>query len=214
MIGDPAASELLDGAAIRELVQAWLIYRDKQEWDKFLALHHEDSVMITTWGGRVSAREFAEAASRGYARGDRMLHTAGSIAVEVVGNRAIAEHKAVIMQRGLVEGVLCDVHCLCRPYDFFEKRNGRWGFVLRQPIYERDSIWPVDPSERVMLDPEKLARYPDGYARLGYLQAGLGYDVDPNLPTFEGPLTEALYAQGAAWLAGGELRWPPDLAHG
>ena len=210
MIGDPTASELLDGIAIRDLVQGWLIYRDKQEWDKFMTLHFEDSVMITTWGGRVGAKEFAEAASRGYAQGDRMLHTAGAIAVEVSGTRAIAQHKAMIMQRGLVEGVLCDVHCLCRPYDFFEKRGGRWGFVLRQPIYERDSIAPVDPNDTVTLKPEKLALYPEGYARLGYLQAGLGHPINPNLPTLTGPLTDALYEQGATWLAGGELHWPPE----
>jgi hypothetical protein len=42
-----------------------------------------------------------------------------------------------IMQRGPVDGVLCDVACTGRFYDFLEKRDGRWGMVLRQPIYEK-----------------------------------------------------------------------------
>ena len=42
------------------------------------------------------------------------------------------------MQRGEVEGVLCDVACTGRFYDFLEQRQGRWGIVFRQPIYEKD----------------------------------------------------------------------------
>ena len=54
----------------------------------------------------------------------------------------------------------------CAPgrfYDFFERREGRWGLVLRQPIYEKDRLDPVDPSARVALDPALLARFPEGY---------------------------------------------------
>ena len=40
-----------------------------------------------------------------------------------------------INQRADVDDVRCDVVCTGRFYDFLEKRNGRWGLVLRQPIY-------------------------------------------------------------------------------
>ena len=53
--------------------------------------------------------------------------------------------KLRIQQRGPVEGVACDVVCIGVNYDFMERRDGRWGLVLRQPVYERDFIDPVDP---------------------------------------------------------------------
>jgi hypothetical protein len=110
-----------------------------------------------------------------------------------------------IMQRAEVEGVLCDVNCLGRFYDFFEKRDGRWGIVLRQPIYEKDRIDTVDPAAALVLDPELLGRFPEGYRYLAYLQVRVGYPVKPDMPGLRGPEAEGLerlYQRGAAWLAG------------
>jgi hypothetical protein len=199
--------ELLDRLAIRELVENWFIHRDNRDWEKFLTVWHDDGVMMTTWGGRTSPQGFADAAQAGYDRGDRMLHGCGPTNVELAGDRAIAQGKLRIMQRGPVEGVLCDVTCIGRVYDFYEKREGRWGLVLRQPIYERDFITPVDPAHTVTLDADRLAALPDGYARLGYLQAGLGYEIKPDMPTASGPELEALLEQGRTWLTGGALTW-------
>lgn len=206
----PGTSEPLDRLAIRELVDAWVVWRDARRWDKFLELWHEGGTMATTWGGRATPQEFADATDRGFERGDRILHSLGATAVELAGTRAVAQTKLRIMQRGPVHGVLCDVTCLGRAYDFFEVRDGRWGFVLRQPIYERDSLVPVDPAETVQLDPERLARFPEGYARLAYLQDGLGYKIVANMPLLEGPQVERLYAAGAAWLRGEPLSWSLD----
>ena len=106
------------------------------------------------------------------------------------------------MQRGEVDGVLCDVACTGRFYDFFEQRNGRWGIVLRQPIYEKDRLDPVDPAATLVLDQDLLARFPGGYRYLAYLQTRLGYAVKPDMPGLRGPEVERLYERGAAWLRG------------
>jgi hypothetical protein len=107
-----------------------------------------------------------------------------------------------IMQRDEVHGVLCDAACTGRFYDFFEKRQGRWAIVVRQPIYEKDRLDPVDPGASLPLDPGLLARYPEGYRHLAYLQVQAGYQVKPDLPGLAGPEVEGLYERGAAWLAG------------
>jgi hypothetical protein len=39
----------------------------------------------------------------------------------------------------VIDGILCDVVCTGRLYYFMEKRKGRWGIVLLQPIYEKGS---------------------------------------------------------------------------
>jgi hypothetical protein len=74
--------------------------------------------------------------------------------------------------------------------------------VLRQPIYEQDRLSPVDPATSLELDADLLARFPDGYRHLAYLQTQLGFDVKQDMPGLTGPEVEALYARGSAWLAG------------
>ena len=204
---DQRASEMLDRLAIREIVDDWTILRDARLWDRWLTLYHEGGGMVTTWGGRTTAQQFAEKAEAGYRRGDRMLHSNGGTSVELAGDRAISQSKMRIMQLGPIEGVPCEVTCIGRNYDFFERRDGRWGLVLRQPIYERDMVFVADPATTTHLEREKLERFPEGYARLAYLQDELGYAIKADMPVLEGPQLEALYAQGREWLAGGELTW-------
>ena len=77
--------------------------------------------------------------------------------------------------------------------------------MLRQPIYEKDRIDPVDPAARLALDQAKLARFPAGYRHLAYIQTRIGYTVKLDMPQLTGPEVDALYARGAAWLASGSL---------
>jgi hypothetical protein len=107
-----------------------------------------------------------------------------------------------INQRAAVDGVVVDVVCTGRFYDFFEKRRERWAVVRRQPIYEKDRMDPVDPAARLALDTSLLAQFPEGYRYLGYLQAKNGYDVKKGLPGLRGDAVEKLYSEGQAWLAG------------
>lgn len=106
------------------------------------------------------------------------------------------------MQRGEVHGVPCDVACTGRFYDLFQVTNGAWRLVLRQPIYERDRLDPVDRAASVTLDPELLARFPEGYRHLAYLQVQAGFTVKDDMPGLSGPEVERVYERGAAWLAG------------
>src|SRR5208337_3070647 len=137
----------------------------------------------------------------GFAKGVRILHFLGGSTIEVRGNRATAITKMTISQRAKVHEVVCDVVCTGRFYDFFEKRGGRWGLVLRQPIYEKDRLDPVDPSARLDLDPVLLVQFPEGYRHLAYLQTRIGYKVKTDMPGLDGPTVEALYRRGESWLA-------------
>src|SRR3954462_4315326 len=107
--------------------------------------------MMATWF-QGTADQFIELSRQGYERGVRILHFLGGMSVDVAGTRAIAQTKMTISQRAAVEGVPCDVVCTGRFYDFLEKRAGRWGMVLRQPIYEKDRLDPGDPSVNPKLD--------------------------------------------------------------
>jgi hypothetical protein len=192
---------LEDRLAIRELVERWALWRDAGDWDRFRTCWHEGGRMMATWF-QGPFEEFIEVSRAGFDRGVRILHFLGGAAVEVAGDRAIVQTKMTISQRAAVEGVVCDVVCTGRFYDFVERREGRWGIVLRQPIYEKDRLDPVDPAARLELDADRLGRFPEGYRHLAYLQQGIGYEVKPDMPGLVGPEVEALYRRGEAWLRG------------
>ena len=188
-------------AEIRELVERWAIWRDAGDWQRFRTVWHDDGVMMATWfQGPVD--EFIEVSQAGWARGVRILHFLGGTVVDLAGSRAIAQTKMTISQRAPVHGIECDVVCTGRFYDFFERREGRWGLVHRQPIYERDRLDPVRPGDTLTLDDDLLAQFPAGYRHLAYAQSQIGYEVKRDMPELTGAAVEALYADGARWLAG------------
>ena len=193
--------EANDRSEIRDLIQNWAIWRDAGDWERFRTVWHDDGVMMATWF-QGPAAEFIRVTREGWAKGVSILHFLGGTSIDVAGDRAVAQTKMTISQRGPVQGVLCDVVCTGRFYDFLEKRDARWGLVLRQPIYEKDRIDPVDPAATLALDAAKLAQFPAGYRHLAYLQTLLGYEVKRDMPQLTGPEVERLYARGKAWLAG------------
>jgi SnoaL-like protein len=195
-------SDETDRRRIRELVENWAVWRDAGDWERFATVWHEDGYMMATWF-QGPAADFIRVSREGFERGESViLHFLGGCSIDLAGARAIAQTKMTISQRAAVDGTVCDVVCTGRFYDFLERRAERWGIVLRQPIYEKDRIDPVDPSARLELDPARLARFPAGYRHLAYLQTDIGFTVKPDMPGLKGPEVEALYRRGAAWLAG------------
>jgi hypothetical protein len=192
---------LLDRLAIQEVVNDWVLASDSGDWDKFATVWHDDGWMTATWF-QGPATEFAKARRAGFDRGVSIIHFLGGTTCEVAGTRAIAQTKMTINQRAEVDAVVVDAVCTGRFYDFFEKRADRWAIVRRQPIYEKDRLDPVEPGTKLPLDPALLARFPEGYRHLGYLQSKAGFNVKLGLPGLRGPEVANLYAEGAAWLNG------------
>lgn len=197
-------ADLLDRLAIRDLIENWALWRDAGDWDRFRSVWHDDGVMQATWF-QGSADEFIRHSKAGFENGVNILHFLGGQTIDLAGNRAISQTKMTISQRGALYGVMCDVVCTGRFYDFLEKRDGKWGVVLRQPIYEKDRIDPVDPSAKLELDQAMLASLPEGYRHLAYLQTRLGFTVKQTMPQLKGPEVQALYARGKSWLEGRPL---------
>jgi len=192
---------LVDKLQVREVVENWVVFRDSGDWERFATVWHPDGWMTATWF-QGPAADFIEVSRKGFEAGVNILHQLGGWSCELAGSRAVSQVKMTIHQRASVDGVLCDVVCWGRFYDFFEKREGRWAIVRRQPIYEKDRLDPVDPVARPLLDLGLLAGFPEGYRHLAYLQTKAGFTVKQGLPGLRGPAVEKLYAEGAAWLAG------------
>jgi hypothetical protein len=190
-----------DRQAIREVIENWVLWRDAGNWERFATVWHDDGWMTATWF-QGPASEFIRVSKAGFERGVNILHFLGGFTCDISGDRAISQVKMTINQRADVDGILVDVVCTGRFYDFVERRQGRWGIVRRQPIYEKDRMDPVDPAAKLALDPARLAMFPEGYRHLGYLQSKVGFTVKTGLPGLRGPAVDRLYAEGAAWLAG------------
>jgi hypothetical protein len=196
-----------DKLAIVETVSNWAVWRDAGDWERFRTVWHEDGWMTATWF-QGPAEKFIEVSKAGFDKGVSILHFLGGTSVDLNGERAIAQTKMTISQRASVDGVLVDVVCTGRFYDFFENRRSKWAIVRRQPIYEKDRMDPVDPAARLALDPVLLARFPEGYRHLAYLQTKIGFIIKLDLPQLKGPVIAALYVHGQAWLDGAPSAFP------
>jgi len=194
-------SALIERQRIREVVENWAVWRDAGDWERFRSVWHPDGRMMATWF-QGPAERFIEVSREGWSKGVSILHFLGGSSIDVAGDRAIAQTKMTISQRAVVDTVACDVVCTGRFYDFFEKRGDVWAIVLRQPIYEKDRIDPVDPGASLRLDAKLLGEFPEGYRHLAYVQTRIGFTVKRDMPTLQGPEVQRLYARGAAWLAG------------
>ena len=206
---DPQEQTERDVRTIRQLLENWVVWRDAGDWERFRSVWHDDGVMMATWFQGV-ADEFIRVSREGWDRGVSILHFLGGSAVDLQGQRAVAQTKMTISQRASVHAVLVDVVCTGRFYDFFEKRAGKWAIVRRQPIYEKDRMDVLDPSVSLKLDAALLASFPEGYRHLAYLQSRIGFKIKTDMPGLKGEVVQGLYARGAKWLAG-EAAWdaPP-----
>jgi hypothetical protein len=116
-----------DRLAIRELVENWALWRDSGDWERFATVWHPtDGWMTATWF-QGPAREFIAVSREGFERGVSILHFLGGHTSDVAGDRAIAQTKMTINQRGEVDGIRRG----CRP-----RSGGRsWASVCsRQQI--------------------------------------------------------------------------------
>ena len=201
---------LQDELLIRRMVERWAVWRDAGDWERFATLWHPEGRMMATWF-QGPFTEFMRVSREGWERGVRILHFLGGSAIDVVGDRAIAQTKMKISQRATVdaagggEPVLCDVVCTGRFYDFVTRHEGQWKLLHRQPIYEKDRIDPLVPGARLNIDAAALAALPEGYRHLAYIQTRIGYKVKLDMPTPKSAELEELYRRGQRWLAGAPL---------
>jgi hypothetical protein len=190
-----------DDAAIRNLLNNWVMWRDTGDWDRLAGAWHSEGRMIATWF-EGPADQFIRASRAASEAGIMSAHVLGGVSVTLAGNRAIGNTRMTLHLRTMVDGELCDISCLGRFYDFLEKRDERWGIVLRQPIYEKDRLDPVRPGARLTLDQALLDQFPPGYRHIAYAQTRAGIKVSRDLPGGGDPSLGQLYARGERWLNG------------
>jgi len=185
---------------IMQAVANWALWRDSGRWEKLASLYTPEAIQHTTWFVGPAAEFIARIRSR--PSDGRSQHFIGACAVELNGERAIAETRLVLLVRGTLQGTEVDVTCYGRSYDRFVRTAEGWRIARREMIYERDRLDPVAPDAQLKLDAGQLARHPAGYRHLAYLQAAGGASITPDLPTPGSAALTRLYAEGERWLKG------------
>ncbi|MDR1246939.1 MAG: nuclear transport factor 2 family protein [Clostridiales Family XIII bacterium] len=194
-----------DATQIRDLIERWVVYRDAFLWDKFRKVWHPEGVMIATWS-QSSYEDFIKNTEYGKKEhGLWYMHILGGSGIEVNGDRGVSMTKMIITQRIELDGVLCDMNNFARHFDFWEKRDGRWGLLRRETICDKDTLAPVYPDEaaKLKLDRSILEKYPQEYRYLAYCAVYNGYGVSGDVPRYSGgSALENLYRRGDDWLSG------------
>ena len=194
---------MMDKIEIRDKIERWYVYRDYFMWDEFRELWHDDGVMIATWSESTFEEFITNVDTARKGPGLWGMHVLGSSDINVIGNRAIAMSKLIITERIKIDGVLVDMNNYARHYDFWEKREDRWGLVRRETICDKDTMYPVYAKDipNFKLDQEILDRYPEEYQYLAYCIVYKGFQVSTDVPRFSGgPSLENLLNKGKKWL--------------
>ena len=102
-----------DRAGIAQAVANWALWRDTGRWEKLRGLYTDDAIQHTTWFVG-PAREFIDRIAARPLGGSQ--HFVGACAVELNGDRAIAETRLVLLVRSMLQGAEVDVTCYARSY--------------------------------------------------------------------------------------------------
>jgi hypothetical protein len=200
---DPDAVRMaaaLDRDEVKNVIALWALCRDTGRWDTLRSLYAPGATMQTTWCA-CSAGEFVDRSMAGFGKGAKAQHFIGTSTIELRGERAIAETRVVLLLRAPIEATEVDVTCHGRFYDFFAKSHSKWLIQKRIPIYEKDRVDPVDPSQTLHLDKNVLAQFAEGYRHLAYVQSLAGAVLTKGLVVPNSAEERDLYSEGAGWLA-------------
>jgi hypothetical protein len=175
-------------------------HRDRRRWDELAEDYIEDSRVKTTWF-EGTGREFA-AASRDMAqRGRESIHLITPTDIRIVGDRALCESHAQIINRSVVHDVEVDMTQYCRFFSRVVRTEGGWRLASFDGIYHKDTIVPVNPGESVPIDWEKLRGLRPSYRIWAYAIGLKGYDIGQDELGDDRPeQLDAFYAEAERWL--------------
>ncbi len=80
--------DTLDKLAIRDNIEAWVVWSDAGDWDRFRTCWHDDGYMFATWF-QAPCEDFVNARREGFEKGVIILHFLGGTTIEIIGNRAV-----------------------------------------------------------------------------------------------------------------------------
>ena len=195
--------ELADKLAIADLIQFERLYRDQRQWDRLRTMYHPDAVIRLGWfvgsaDEYIASSRLLDANKGGW----HIMHVTHPTLVQVQGERAIAETTTFIVRRANINGILVDITIYCLLYSRVERREGAWRLLTFDVVYEKDTMVPVNPADRLELNWEELEREPAAYRFSAYNLRKIGRNVrfDDLYSTDRPERVAELYRAAEDWL--------------
>lgn len=190
--------ESFDRFEIRRTIDEWGVFRDSGQWASLRALFCPGAMIRVAWyeGHFENFVELSRAGSgKGFAK-----HIICNSAIQVKGDRAIAETNAMLIGRGNVDGAACHGETHLRYLDCLARsRDGRWQIADRATIYDHDLVVPLSSVD----GPNVLAGAASWPVEYRYLAARLtarGLAIPGDLATKGSETENTARLRCAAWL--------------
>jgi len=144
-VGNGSAEDIVNKQNVRELIEFDRYCRDYSLFEQERSCWWDDGEVFATWfKGPID--EFIK--HSGAESKTPSNHKINNTLVWLNGDRAVAECLCMIAFRTELGGELVDLHSWCRLHFRAEKREGRWGLLYFEGIYEKDRIDPVFSDNR------------------------------------------------------------------
>ncbi len=192
--------QILDRAAIADLIQRERATRDAASWDEMALYYHPDSMVDVAWF-KGSGQEFVQATKKNWRTDAINFHEMGPAVVTINQGRAIAETACTLHGFYNFNGVDVTSTGFVRLLWRAQRLDDRWLIAGLRSVYIRDMLQPCNPSQRITLDEAELATYRPSYRYLTATLKYLGRDPKHDLPGFDRPETvAALRGAEKSWL--------------
>lgn len=155
-MGNCTPEEMLDKERIRELIEFERYCRDYGHWPEERSCWWEDGSVYATWfKGPID--EFLEKSARKDKKSG--YHRINNTVVWLNGNKAIAECLCVLVFRSDFGGEPVDIDVFSRLHFRVEKRDGKWGLLYFEGIYEKDRLNTVFDDGDFTIPREELQKF-------------------------------------------------------
>lgn len=184
--------QLIDKAAIRELIEFERYCRDNAQWEEMHTCFAEQSTVTVSWY-QGDGHGFVDASSK---MKTKAPHKINNTLVWLNGSRAVAVTMASIQTRSIIGGKEYDLTSYVRLLYTAQKEPEGWKLVSMDCIYEKDSLVPAAPAEY----PANSGFRPS-YGNLAAVLAAEGHAINSELPGDDRPeQVTQIMKKAATWI--------------
>lgn len=174
--------------------------RDRGWWNQMRAAFLPESTVRLSWFTGTGP-EFVAQSQDMSGRGDLSVHRLAPPAIRVHDDRAHAEASASVELRIDFDGTPAHLISFTRLNYRLLKRDGDWGVLSLDAVYERDTLTPAVPGQTITVDPAAVEKLRPSYPLLAFYLQRRGYPVGNDLLGDDRPDdVAAFYDDTNAWL--------------
>lgn len=193
--------EMLDRAALFDLVRRERFARDQCLFDVMRDCFHPDAHIRTSWYDAKGADAYVEATRKIMSASRSSKHWVFPAYARIHGDRATVESPATIFDRTKINDIEIDLDVYCRFFSRAVKCEGQWKLMTFEVLFERDIMRAVNPAEQLPVDWSVLATLRPSYRFLAYRLMARGRQVNQSLLGDDRPeQLQAFHDGEVAWL--------------